>query len=90
MPVEDLIISGTEPVSLRPSRGLSPACGIGVPEWTSSIGHGPRIGSARITSGSSAVELRSWAGVDLRSFLKAKLTLEPESLIDLLCSPQWP
>ena len=91
MPVEDLIISGTEPVSLRPSRGsVASLRNWGWLKWTSSIGHGPCTGSARITSGSSAVELRSWAGVDLRSFLKAKLTLEPESLIDLLCSPQWP
>ncbi len=68
VPVDDRIISGTEPVSPEAIGGVCRQLAeLGLIEWTSYIGHGPRIGSARITAnGSSAVELGSWAGVNIR------------------------
>jgi hypothetical protein len=68
VPVDDLIISGTEPVSPEAIEGVCRQLAeLGLIQWTGCIGHGPRIGSARITAnGSSAVELGSWAGVNIQ------------------------
>jgi hypothetical protein len=67
VPVDDLIIAGTEPV---PCEAVEVVCRQlaewGLIEWTSYVGSGPRIGSAKITAnGSLAVELGSWAGVNI-------------------------
>ena len=68
VPVDDLIISGTEPVSPEAIEGVCRQLAeLGLIQWTGYIGDGPRIGSARITAnGSSAVELGSWAGVNIQ------------------------
>jgi Hypothetical protein (DUF2513) len=68
VPVDDLIISGTEPISPEAIEGVCRQLAEwGLIEWTGYIGHGPRIGSAKITAnGTSAVELGSWAGVNIQ------------------------
>ena len=67
VPVDDLIIAGTEPVPAEAIEAICRQLGeLGLIEWTSYIGGGPRIGSARITAnGSNAVEHGSWAGVNI-------------------------
>jgi predicted nucleotide-binding protein len=67
VPVDELIIAGTERVSGDAIRGV---CGqlseLGLIQWTNYIGDGPPIGSAKITvNGAKAVEHGSWAGVDI-------------------------
>jgi hypothetical protein len=66
--VDDLIISGSEPVSPEAIGGVCRQLPeLGLIQWTGYVGHGPRIGSARMTAnGSSAVEQGAWAGVNIQ------------------------
>jgi predicted nucleotide-binding protein len=88
VPVDDLIISGTKPVSPEAIEGVCRQLAeLGLIEWTTYIGHGPRIGSARITAnGSSAVELGSWAGVNIQ--FPGRVPDHPKKEVGLRRDPQ--
>ncbi len=68
VPVDDMIVSGTEPVSLDAIGGVcSQLAEKGLIEWTGYLGQGPRIGSAKILSlGVDAVETGSSGVIEVR------------------------
>ena len=67
VPVDDLTLSGTEYVSGDAIRVVCEQLSeLGLIHWTAYMGEGPPFGSAKITmNGGKAVELGSWAGVDI-------------------------
>jgi hypothetical protein len=68
VPVDDMIISGTEPVTLEAIGGVCrQMADAGLIEWTGYLGRGPTIGSARITSqGINAVERGEAASINIQ------------------------
>lgn len=68
VPVSDMILSGTERVTLEAIGGVCRQLGeAGLIEWTGYLGRGPEIGSARITGlGVDAVERGNSASLAIR------------------------
>ena len=68
VPVDDMIITGTEPVPLEAIGNVCRQLGEGgLIEWTGYIGQGRTVGSARITaSGVDAIERETSPSIDIR------------------------
>jgi hypothetical protein len=68
VPVDDMILGGTERASVEAIGGVCRQLAEGgLIEWSGNLGQGPRIGSARITGrGVDVVEQGGTAGIDIR------------------------
>lgn len=68
VPVDDMIINGTEPVSLEVIDGVCRHLrDAGLIEWTGYLGGGPVIGSAKITGrGVDAIERKTSPSIEIR------------------------
>lgn len=87
VPVNDLIVSGTDSVTLEAIGGVCRQLGeAGLIEWTGYLGRGPVIGTARITGqGVDAVERGGSASLEIRfpdngAPITTAVTKEPERI----------